>query len=767
MRSTRGSGRPASGSASASRVRANWYDRIDTDPPEELRPFAMQEVIAEKERELAQLHGFTAVDQLLKERDAQLAAEQEKFSRLSEDFQHNLKLLDGRDTLIAKLQQKASRADAQRGALQQQVESLQQQLQQSSRHGSENRERWETTQLELEGVKVASSETIAKLRGDVVRLETKYEKLLGEARAEAAAATTEAKRLQEAAEGDARHVSGLETRLLDAETQVGEAESQVKAMASTLKEADLRIQQLEHEMERQRLEYKEGAEKQLKRDVLAVKKYYEEKMDKLRGELSEDYETKYGQMVESLRGMETLFAKHKQQQGARLRQAVDEAERWKDEADELRGQMQTVQRRVQVLQDDYARLEAQSSADAETAALRDEVTRQGALDTATASALAGASDGLHVELKTKLKQALSEREASDARARELQSELDRQRLANEKLEVQLREGNDAVMEASARQQQAEAMLRRADDSGSELARQVVWGALMAQLADAYVDVAIASQKAEASAATGDADEIVEAQMALRRVKEAVRRARHGLRGASRAQQLRLSEPEAHRMAEDTQAIDAEIRRCKARSTQGGVLGGELRDKYKALKKRLAKERSEVTRLTKLLDDHEISMDIHERPPRCSRRSRRRVASAHQRRSVSPGWPAREHRATGVDTASGAEGEERRGQAGSPHRRSADVRGSISAVLKAAQTAISHREAAEAQARKAGIEVGGPREGVGPRRLGAMRRSFSPRGQRLEEADVPQLASPEVFATSTPRSRSKVGGQSPRCAQHVE
>lgn len=74
-------------------------------------------------------------------------------------------------------------------------------------------------------------------------------------------------------------------------------------------------------------------------------------------------------------------------------------------------------------------------------------------------------------------------------------------------------------------------------------RQVVWGALMAQLADAYVDVAIASQKAEASAATGDADEIVEAQMALRRVKEAVRRARHGLRGASRAQQLRLSEPE--------------------------------------------------------------------------------------------------------------------------------------------------------------------------------------------------------------------------------
>lgn len=42
------------------------------------------------------------------------------------------------------------------------------------------------------------------------------------------------------------------------------------------------VRPAQHELERQRLEYKEGAEKQLKRDVLAVKRYYEEKMEKVR-----------------------------------------------------------------------------------------------------------------------------------------------------------------------------------------------------------------------------------------------------------------------------------------------------------------------------------------------------------------------------------------------------------------------------------------------------------------------------------------------------
>lgn len=109
-------------------------------------------------------------------------------------------------------------------------------------------------------------------------------------------------------------------------------------------------------------------------------------------------------MVESLRGMESLFAKHKHQQGARLQKAVDEAERWKEEADALRAQMRGVERRVQVLQDEYARLEAQAAADAEAVALRDEVTRQSALDAGAAAALSDASDGLHAELKSKLKQ---------------------------------------------------------------------------------------------------------------------------------------------------------------------------------------------------------------------------------------------------------------------------------------------------------------------------------------------------------------------------
>mmetsp|Transcript_38833 Transcript_38833/g.62538 ORF Transcript_38833/g.62538 Transcript_38833/m.62538 type:complete len:1060 (-) Transcript_38833:1564-4743(-) len=344
----------------------------------------LRNLIQQKEKELHDINDYRirSLEQSLREKESQLEVQRERFSKLKEDFQYNLKLIEDRDTELTKYDAAFAQVksvvrdkEGEVSDLKIQVAEVETQLKRATNKSNElegyysekikdmkatmDSSKWsleDAMRRDRESFDVQKSELERKLREKDDDLEIQ--------RRELSATYDEISRKkhlehQRKVEELQAHVRELETKLDARGTEHGDLEDQNKTLRERVSDLEGSVQTLEKK--NKSLHWDIEDVRKLKDARIAELEQETTKLSKVKQQILDEYETKMTQLLHTLHNVEKSVVQQKEQYESQLQAATqekDEESRIKCEGFESRLLVLTQQLRDCETELDAARTES-------------------------------------------------------------------------------------------------------------------------------------------------------------------------------------------------------------------------------------------------------------------------------------------------------------------------------------------------------------------------------------------------------------------------